>query len=291
MVMEFLSKTTFIWGRLFPSATNPLGLLPSIIICSLPMLVIILLFTRKNLRKIHWIRITTIGILLFLFFIGGILVSCKIGGGNNLHNFDGYLILLMVCDLYFVFNVVTGEKKLEGIGTEALKRIILIGIILQGGWIIYYLPGLSGLKTLAAANAEISHIQELVNNVKKNDPRPVLFLYQIQLIATKTIQGVSPVANLDNVALLDFALSNSPSLLSDYYEGVSKQTWSMILMPPVFAENIKNASFEFGEENNTWINYIARPLLCSYHSVEQNLDFDYEIFLPTENAQSCIPGQ
>jgi hypothetical protein len=255
------------------------------------MLVIMLMFFKKNQGKIHWIRKTAIGILIFLFLLGGIVVSSKIGGGNNLHNFDGYLILLMICDLYFVINGVQGDKKLEGIGMDALRRIVLIGICLQAGWIVLYLPGLSDLKTLSSAEAEVDHIQGLVDTVKNNDQRPVLFIYQTQLIATKTIKGALPVANMDNVALQDFAISNSPSLLSDYYEGISKQTWSMILMPPIFSENIKNAGFVFGEENNAWITYIAKPLLCSYHSVEQSLDFDYEIFLPTENAQSCLPGQ
>ena len=36
----------------------------------------------------------------------------------------------------------------------------------------------------------------------------------------------------------------------------------------------------FGQENNSWVNWVSIPVLCNYESIEINTDLRYELFIP-----------
>jgi hypothetical protein len=86
-----------LWYRLLPNSSFSVGILPGILIITLP----IGIYVVKNLfnQKLHIIRKLGFLAILMVLFLGGLVVSVKIGGGSNLHNFDAFLIMVVIIAL------------------------------------------------------------------------------------------------------------------------------------------------------------------------------------------------
>jgi hypothetical protein len=54
----------------------------------------------ESIEDLHTIRQLGLAAILSVLFLGGIIVSTKIGGGSNLHNLDAYLVVLWVIGGY-----------------------------------------------------------------------------------------------------------------------------------------------------------------------------------------------
>ncbi len=93
-----------LWYRLLPNPTFPLGILPSALLVSLPLIGLMIARLINRWREFHLIRILGLAAILGVLFVGGVIVSVKIGGGSNLHNLDAYLALLLVIGSYIFFD-------------------------------------------------------------------------------------------------------------------------------------------------------------------------------------------
>ena len=93
-----------LWYRLLPGATYTIGVLPGIILVSIPIIGMIIQWARTYGDLVHPVRHAGIIVALFIFLAGGLIVSAKIGGGGNLHNLDAFLVLLMVIGTYIFFD-------------------------------------------------------------------------------------------------------------------------------------------------------------------------------------------
>src|SRR4030042_3173552 len=81
-----------------------MGILPSAILVSLPLIGLMVAHLFKHWRDYHLIRLFGLAAILLMLFVGGVIVSVKIGGGSNLHNLDAYLTLLLVIASYIYFD-------------------------------------------------------------------------------------------------------------------------------------------------------------------------------------------
>ncbi len=127
---EFTSSfsSDLLWYRLWPSPTYPVGILPGILLVSLPLWMVVWQSLRRSpsnqpvWRLVHPIRWIGLFTILLVLFAGGLVVSVKIGGGSNLHNMDAYLSLLLVAVSWIAFNKLRldqplPEEPVSGIGT------------------------------------------------------------------------------------------------------------------------------------------------------------------------------
>jgi hypothetical protein len=51
---------------------------------------------------------------------------------------------------------------------------------------------------------------------------------------------------------------------------------------------VKTSAFEFGEENNAWVNWAARPILCYYEPLETYTKFRTQLLVPRTDVQDCF---
>ena len=61
--------------------------------------------------NVHPLRSILCLAMLVILLAGGAVASVKIGGGNNLHNMDAYLVLLLVLGAYVVTGQVAAEAR------------------------------------------------------------------------------------------------------------------------------------------------------------------------------------
>jgi uncharacterized membrane protein YhaH (DUF805 family) len=53
----------------------------------------------RDLSRLSWLFLLA---ELLILFVGGLLVSMKIGGGADIHNMDAYAVLLLVITAYLL---------------------------------------------------------------------------------------------------------------------------------------------------------------------------------------------
>ena len=126
----FTSLTSdLLWYRLFPNATNSGGILPSALIVSLPLLALIIYSLWRRRGNYHPLRLAGVFSALLVLFLGGLVVSIKIGGGSDLHNLDAYLILLMIVGGYFYFEYMAPESEWIGASIPYPTLMIVLAIL------------------------------------------------------------------------------------------------------------------------------------------------------------------
>ncbi len=105
--------SSLLWYRLFPNITYPDGILISILLVSLPAILLILIKLIRERDAVYPVRVFAFSLILLVLFIGGIVVSVKIGGGSNLHNLDAFLVFLLITVVYLFFDRVFVEPHVK----------------------------------------------------------------------------------------------------------------------------------------------------------------------------------
>ena len=84
--------SNMLWYRLLPNATFPGGVFLMTMLASLPLIGIIIIHLYRSGLNYHLVRHLGVATIVLVLFTGGLIVSTKIGGGNNIHNLDAYLL-------------------------------------------------------------------------------------------------------------------------------------------------------------------------------------------------------
>src|SRR5215207_4794366 len=137
-----------LWYRLWPNASYFLGILPGAVLASLPVWIAMIVVIRWRRSGWHPLRLALICAALLVLFLGGLVVSLKIGGGANLHNMDAYFSLLSIVFAYLIF----ARYKPEDGGVAQPVRLhwlLIIALIVMPAW--SYLQFNIGLPTQSNA--------------------------------------------------------------------------------------------------------------------------------------------
>lgn len=274
-----------LWYRLFPSATYPLGVLPGILLASLPVFWVAAERLRGRWGGLSPVRWLGVGAVLLVFFAGGLVVSVKIGGGSNLHNMDGYLALLMVAGAYVFF----GRVKLEGEeagGAAALggvpRAALALAVAVPVGFAIS-VGGPRALPDRQDAQAELATLVETVEQAAAQGGE-VLFISQRQLLTFGMVEGVPLVEEYEKVFLMEMAMAGNPNYLGRFREDLENRRFALIVTDPVRV-NLQSRADEFGEENNAWDRHVSVPLLCYYEEQTLLQAARVQVLSPREVAQ------
>ncbi len=266
--------------RLFPNSTNPLGIMSMIILAALPLSAILILFVNMVQKNLHWSRRWALMGIIFIFLLGGMTVSLKIGGGNNLHNLDAFLLLISVIFSMFFFEKVipdtTGNGKFIDIPAWLLGLIALLPVIIS--FSPAPLPSYSKTESQSALNEINQEIASLPPN-----SLPVLFISQNQLLATGLVKNVVPQPVYELELMMEMAMAENLDYLNMLYSDLSNQRYSLIISPELSTLQ-KGPEWEFGEENDAWNNAISIPVLRYYHPIYTQEDFGIQILVPNTST-------
>ena len=136
---EYYSNTimnsSLLWYRLLPSVTFSMGVLLALLI-AIGGLVVFIIWRLFASGQIYAWRKTATAAILLVFLLGGLVVSVKIGGGNNLHNLDAFLVLLLICA-----GIVFSGRITPDTGDILVGRVsIWLMAIIVGVPLIYQMP-------------------------------------------------------------------------------------------------------------------------------------------------------
>jgi hypothetical protein len=264
-----------LWYRLLPSVTYPNGILPMSLEVSAPLILLMLLNSRRE--RLNPLRALGLWGTLLLIFAAGLVVSAKIGGGSNLHNMDSYLVILLLWG-----GALWGQRMVTEIpGTRLVTPWLLVAL---AALMPIFPLVLSGnplpVRDHSQAQYELSELRNDV--VPAAQSGPVLFIWQRHMLTMGLIDGVALEPDYETVELMEMAMSNNRAYLEKFYTDLREHRFTMIV---AMKQNpfTQEADRPFAEENNIWVERVAQPVLMYYQPVRLLDESLVEILVPRED--------
>ncbi len=271
--------SALLWYRWFPSPTNPIGIIPGILIVSLPSWALVLWMSRRRPGGLHRLRWFILLSMLLVLFVGGLIVSTKIGGGGDLHNMDAYMVFLGITTAYFLTGNVTFEAASTATpGSEPWPMVASMLLVPVAFTILRVSPPFT--YDAAMARIDLTSVRQAVEGYSQTGP--VLFIYERQLLTFKYIPDVPVVPDYEVVSLMEMAISGNRAYLDQFYSDLASHRFAAIIIHP---QNLGVQTGDFIEESNVWNRLVAQPMLCQYKPA---LTFYYsKIQILVPRARAC----
>lgn len=268
-------SSDLLWYRLWPNETYGLGILPGIILFSLPLWMLIAVkdsnISRGSRQPREMLESFAIFAMLLALFIGGIFVSMKIGGGADLHNMDAYAVILLIVAAYAFF------RAAKPVPWQVAGLLVLVM-----AWFAHQ-PN-SGIVRYdkAGSQATLTAIQQRVDATEGE----ILFINQRHLIAMNMLEGVTLIPDYEREDLMEMAMANNLAYLERFERDISSQRFAVIVVDPL-RFNYLGSNYAMGEENNAWVRRVVRPVLCWYQEDETFPADRVVIYVPREEGRQC----
>jgi hypothetical protein len=273
-----------LWNRLWPNSSYFLGILPGAIVASLPSWIAMYIVVRSRREDWHPVRLFLIFAALFVLFVGGVIVSLKIGGGANLHNMDAYFSMTLIVLAYLVFARYTRENG-ETAQQVAIPWLVIVLLILMPVW-AYGQFDLS-LRTYDSARTQtvLSELQSHVDDVNAQGGE-ILFITQRHLISMHMLKGVTLVPEYEREDLMEMAMGNNVQYLDQFLDDMENQRFALIVVDPL-SYKLLPEDRSFAEENNVWVRRVMKHILCNYRQEAIFPEDEIALYVPQEGARQC----
>jgi len=268
-------SSDLLWYRLLPNVTFPLGILPSAILVSIPLIVLIGFRLVGHWKEFHPVRLFGLAAILGVLFAGGVVVSVKIGGGSNLHNLDAYLALLLVIgsavffDRFVPDQPVQPEDNTRGDIPPTANPLLKYsrGIFIAGALVIplYFILSAGGQLPRRDYRAAQNALQTInsATQTAASQGGEVLFISQRQLLTFDYVKNGPLVPDYELVFLMEMAMSDNSAYMDAFQSDISHQRFAMIVAEPLVVQ-FQGRNHGFGEENDAWVKGVSEPVLCYY---------------------------
>ena len=304
-----LSSQALLWDRLLPNSTYGPGILFGLALAVVPVIFVLVYLAMTNRWKLNALQKASVILPLLAFLVVGLIVSVKIGGGGDLHNLDMFIIGLM-----FAAAIAWRNGGYEWIHTRQPLPAWVAGSLIA----MLVLPAYQPLRTMRplSVDADLQLVVTLAD-IMPNDPLPdplpdtipsdedtqqalkklrnavqaasssgdILFMDQRQLLTFGYID-VPLVPEYDKKLLIDMAMSENASYFDAFYKDLASHRFSLIITSPV-NRRLDKEEGHFGEENNAWVKWVTRPLLCYYQPLDILKKVDVELLVPQTGAVNC----
>jgi hypothetical protein len=277
-----------LWYRLLPNDTLGPGVLFLALRYTLPLLILLAWWMISRRWQLDWIQKLAIWGALTGFFVVGLVISTKIGGGGDLHNLDMYLVTLLVI-------MVLGLMSLNG--TSPQRRwpawaVALVSFLIF--WVVYpftplhpssdYHPWLNLPNDNQVAEALSRTRDEVTKFAAAGE---VLFMDHRQLLTFGYIPAVSFIPEYEKKYMMDQAMGSNAGYFQSYYQDLAKQRFALIVTEPLRTRRREDLGGPFSEENDAWVLWVSNPTLCFYEPVYISTEVNVELLVPRQNPLGC----
>ena len=273
-----------LWYRLLPNVSYFLGLLPAALLASIPMWLVIYVALRNRRDSWHFLRLALIFAALFVLFLGGLAVSLKIGGGTDLHNMDAYFVMLLIVVGYLVFAKYHREDGTfdQPVTVHWMLIVLLLVVPVWSQW----RNGVRlGRYDVDRTQQVLSALQERVDQVNAQGGE-ILFITERHLISMGMLKGVTLVPEYEREDLMEMAMSKNSKYLGQFQTDMDAQRFALIVVDPLNFKYLESDR-SFWEENNVWVTYAMRPILCNYQLDEVFPEDEIALYVPQDGERQC----
>jgi hypothetical protein len=281
-----------------------------LLLATAPLIVILIYLVQANRWKLNfWQKLAIVGSLI-AFLVVGLIVSVKIGGGGDLHNLDMFIMGLMFAGALAWRN--GGYKWIASEIMPVWVRIVLIALIVIPAYkpLMRMAPiSTSADRMMLATLADITPVDPLPNPLPDTLPSEydtqealesirqaathaaskgdVLFMDQRQLLTFGFIKGVPLLPEYDKKVLIDKAMGADTQYFEEFYKDLASHRFSLIITNPL-NRRLNDVENQFSEENNAWVKWVAKPLLCYYQPLETYKKVDVQLLVPSQDLSDCV---
>jgi hypothetical protein len=279
-IADYPFSQTLLWFRLLPNATYNEGIIIGIISKTVPLIILFVWLIVSRQWKLNWIQKLAYLASTLAFFIVGLIISVKIGGGNNLHNLDMYLVTLVILSSLML----KGTNSIHPMKWPAGIQAILLLIVFLPVWTAFNTgtPLLLPSQNIVAEALETT--QTKIEAVRSQGE--VLFIDQRQLLTFGFIQDVPLISDYEKKFLMEQAMGDNFNFFQGFYEDLANKRFSLIVSNPLSRKK-QDHSDGFAEENNAWIKWVARPILCFYKPVYTSKEVRIQLLVPRVTPKKC----
>ena len=263
----------FLWYRLLPNATLSTGIILGAMIVSAGLLLIIFFSSRK--LEIASLRRFLLSTMMLILFAGGSFASTKIGGGNNLHNLDAYLSMLMIWGSYAIAGKIPTEIKDKKYLPP--QWLIVIVFLTTAGWEFMSTP-VTKLHDTELANSELRQLAVLVTETSQSG-QDVLFINNRHLLTFGLIPNVKLVTDFELEEITEIAISNDTAGAEQFKNALREKRYGLIVMR-VESGQIQDLTKPFAAENNAWKETVLFRVQSQYKSILVLPESGVQIYAP-----------
>jgi hypothetical protein len=277
-------SSNLLWYRLLPNSSYVLGVLPGALLASLAVWLVLYVTLKGRKESWHPLRLLLIFAALFVLFLGGLVVSLKIGGGVDLHNLDAYWVLLLIVVGYLNF---TRYRREDGQVDRPvfLSWWVVVLLVIMPAW--SQLGSNTGLRVYDAAKTQsvLSALQARVDDVNANGGE-ILFITQRHLIAMDMLQNVTLVPEYEREDLMEMAMADNVVYLEQFQTDMEEQRFDLIVVDPL-NNSIYARRREFSDENNVWVWGVVKNILCNYQLDAAFPEDGIALYVPQAGERQC----
>jgi hypothetical protein len=114
----------------------------------------------------------------------------------------------------------------------------------------------------------------------------ILFMDQRQLLTFGYVTDVPLVPEYDKKILIDQAMSENSDYFGSFYNDLAAHRFSLIITSPLNRQ-LNTEDDNFGDENNAWVKWVTKPLLCYYEPLDVMKKVDVELLVPRAGVLDC----
>lgn len=271
---------SLLWFRLLPNATFSQGILLGILTATIPVIFLLASAAILHIWKPNWLQIIAYSGSVAAFMALGLVVSVKIGGGSNLHNLDMYFVTLAILTAIFLKDIHQFHFKKWPAWLQGLLALVL------------FLPSMNAVKigsplVLPSSALVEESLQTLRSEVSEaKEVGEVLFADQRQLLTFGFVEDVPLVMEYEKKYLMDMAMADNLSYFRGFYEDLANKRFSLIVINPL--HRVKQDDLQgFAAENNAWVKWVARPVLCYYKPLVTFAEVRVQLLVPRADPHRC----
>jgi hypothetical protein len=259
-----LTNQALLWERLFPNPTYGLGILLGLLLAVGPLIILLVFLVRSKRWKLNfWKQFWIVGILLTLMGLG-IFISTKIGGGGDLHNLDMFFVGLLFVGVFAWES--GGHEIFANLDNQpiGIKVTILLAAVIPA-----FMPWVNAVPLELPPDDKTAWTLELLQyetDRVQAEGGEILFMDQRQLLTFGYLGDIPLVPEYEKKLVMDKAMSGDSDYFEQFYRDISAHRFALIVSEPQrvrFSEEDEG----WGVENDTWVEWVTKPLLCYYEPV------------------------
>ncbi|MFQ5943724.1 MAG: hypothetical protein ACE5JF_09240 [Anaerolineales bacterium] len=263
-----------LWYRLLPNATNPQGILIELLLAASPLLLFLIWLGSRSRAGWGWLERGALALGLVATLAVGIAASIKIGGGNNIHNLDMFLVLLFLAVGWAGMSWARTTKPAWSKLPVWMQGVVALAVIVPG-----FVTVRTGGPQFLLAEAGYRSAMEVVRAEVEGASGEVLFIDQRQLLTFGHVEGVQLVGEYELKDMMNQAMRGNEAYFEKFSDDLQKHRFALIISDPL-PSFLRGSDFEFGEENDAWLRYVASPLQRYYEPLHRIGEVDLWIMAP-----------
>ncbi len=246
-----------LWYRLLPNPLSQQGILRSLLLAIGPLVVLLIWGGIRGRPRWGWLEWSALWLSLAGFLGIGIAASVKMGGGNNLHNLDMFMMTLLFALGWVAFRWLRREGRSWGSLPGGIQALLVLAILIPSFDVMR-----SGRPIRLPDEDAVQESLEIIQaEAAKADD--VLFIDQRQLLTFGQVEGEPLIMDYELKHMMNQAMSANQAYFDQFEADLAAHRFDLIVSDalPGF---LRGSDYQFGEENDVWLNFGA-GLLNKYY--------------------------